>query len=124
MATGIFKGPKGALMFMGMTLGSVVLLVGTEEDEGALVMAADELGRETADSGSRDASRLPVPPPPRPIRRPESTEDDSAFFAEEEELLDDTSGFDPSPEPIVPFDNPAADSGATIVESYGEIEQF
>lgn len=124
MATGIFKGPKGALIFMGMTLGSVILLVGTEEDEGALIMAADELGRENADSDGRDASRLQPPPPPRPVRRPEPIEDDSAFFAAEEELLDDTSGFDPSPDPIVPFDNSAADSGATIVESYAEIEQF
>ena len=135
MATGIFKGPKGALIFVGVTMASVALLVGTEEDSGALVAAADELSRNSSADNipARDASRLPQPAP-RPARRrpPASTQDDSALFASDEELIDDASGFDPSPDLPQPFDTGPSDAQAfdtraasgdvTVIESYGPVE--
>lgn len=128
MAGGIFKSSKSALVFMGMTLGSVALLVGTEEDSGALVIAADEISRDT--SGFRDtpADRFASPPSSRPaprraLRRDAAPQEET-FFASDEDLIDDTVGFDPTPEPIVPFDDTVGYNQATVVESYGQIEQF
>ncbi|XUU61689.1 hypothetical protein ACRAQ6_05305 [Erythrobacter sp. HA6-11] len=141
MAAGIFKGPKGALIFMGATMASVVLLVGTEEDGGALVAATDGISGNTSGdqipAPARDVGRLPQPAA-RPARQPsESVFGDNTFFTNEEELIDDTNGFDPTPDNPQPFDTQPSDAqvfeqqtfdsqppsgDVTVVESYGRTE--
>lgn len=121
MATGIFKGPKGALIFMGGTMLCVMMLVGTEDTGGALVMATEEINR---DPPMRDAGQLPPPTPTRPvINRPRQQVFDDTVFANDEELIDDTSGFDPTPDDPTAFDSGPSPSDVTVVESYGYIEQ-
>ena len=132
MATGIFKGPKGALIFMGVTMLSVALLVGTEDDEGALVAAADELGRDSSGYEPEDAGRRlqsPAPRSPAPARRFAAPTPDSTIFASDEELLDDASGFDPNPEPLPQlqpepqFDSSPMSGEGVVVETYEQIEE-
>ncbi len=118
MASGIFKGPRGALIFVGVTLGSVALLVGTEDDGGALVVATDELGSDEPSLSDRNAGRLSSPPPARPSRRPSTATSDDTLFASDEELIDDASGVDPTPEYVAPFDSTQPAQDVTVVETY------
>ncbi|NVE95088.1 hypothetical protein HUO12_09280 [Altererythrobacter sp. JGD-16] len=124
---------------MGATMASVVLLVGTEEDGGALVAATDEISRNTSGDQipARDVGRLPQPAA-RPARQPsEPVFGDNTFFTDEEELIDDTTGFDPTPDDPQPFDTQPSDAqvfeqqtfdsqppsgDVTVVESYGQTE--
>lgn len=120
MATGIFKGPKGALMFMGATLLSVAMLVGTEEDEGALVVAADGLGRDSdpydaPEFGPPVSRSLPAQPVPEPF-------DDSPSYDDDSMLIDDAAGFDPTPESQQPFDSGGPSGDVVVVETYEQIQ--
>ena len=122
----MFKGPKGALIFAGSIMFSVAILVGSEDDEGALVTAADEIGRdrdafdrmiENGNQPARSARTVR-----RPQRQPQQTIDDSASFDDELDLIDDTAGFDPTPDIEPPFDTSGNSNEVVIVESYGQIQ--
>jgi len=106
MAGNLFKSPKRAMVFVGMTMFSVAMLVGSEDNEGALVAAANDIQRGAAtpdnhasarprDEGGRE-ERSFGEDIPRPIARD---------FAAEEDLIDDASGFDPTPNFDEEFDN-------------------
>lgn len=100
MAKGLFASPKKAMLFVGMTMFSVLMLVGTEDDEGALIQAA---------SGIQDPEAGLEVPPPRdlagaiPERRSTPDVFSDSGFASDEELIDDAAGFDPTPEPTDPI---------------------
>lgn len=121
MASGMFKGPKGALIFMGMTLLSVIILVGTEDDEGALVTAADELSQDREQFEAATSNQAPETnrelPPARSVPGPTIEMDE---FVAEDEFIDDTTGFDPSPIIEAPFDNGQPSSDVVIVDNYGQ----
>ncbi len=104
MAKGIFSSSKGALIFAGSTLLGVALLIGSDDREGALVVAAEEIGRQTGASSPEDrfaaqpdtaSAQVSQPRRQAVVQEPEAFE-----FTPDEELIDDTQGFDP-----VPIDN-------------------
>lgn len=116
MAKGLFASPKKALLFVGMTLFGVVMLVGTEEDEGALVQATSGMDEpEPEFAPRRDLERVDE-------RRRETRKEagSMAGFAAPEDLIDTTEGFDPTPRetgPVQPrTDFDAGDSQAVPVE--------
>jgi hypothetical protein len=93
-------------MFVGATLLGAAILVGSEDRQGALIVAADELERQKELGGQSesfatppgfadDTDRVSESRPQRPAEEIESFE-----FTPDEELIDDTQGFDP-----VPIDN-------------------
>ena len=99
MAKSMFQSYKGALIFAGSTLMGVALLVGSEDKEGALVVAASELERqrELADK-QNDFAPSATPAGNRPSREREPEQPSESFgFTPDEELIDDTRGFDPTP---------------------------
>lgn len=113
MAGNLFQSPKRAAIFVGMTMFSVAMLVGSEDNEGALVAAANGIQQEGA-----GPSNIPEVHP-----RDEGSREERAFdedlarpiddaFASEEELIDDASGFDPTPELDEAFDTAPALSEA------------
>jgi hypothetical protein len=102
MSKGLFQSPKKALLFVGMTLFSVAMLVGTEDEEGALVQAAASVESSTNPSYPGDEFRADTLPEPR--SRNLIQESEPVTWADDDELIDDTSGFDPTPEEFDPSD--------------------
>ena len=92
-------GSHHRLMAIGLVvlvLAGVAALVGTDENEGALVSATDRLATQT-DGDAREAAPVAQPsaarapqPSPQPAAEPE--------FLDDEALIDDAAGFDPSPD--------------------------
>lgn len=97
----LFKNPKAALAYVGVTMFSVWLFVGTEDDPGSLQQTIETFnGARSADrvegrrfgegfTESLDGTELD------PAGQSES--EVTVRFASDEELIDDASGFDPTP---------------------------
>lgn len=114
MAKGLFESPKKALLFVGMTLFSVAMLVGSEDDQGALVQAASSLSE--PEPGAFDA-----PPQGQFGSRIDNDRDpyrddagDADFFADEE-LIDSAAGLDPTPLSTDPDMSDPADGDTYII---------
>jgi len=114
MAKGLFESPKKALLFVGMTLFSVAMLVGSEDDQGALVQAASSLSE--PEPGTFDA-----PPQGQFGSRIDNDRDpyrddagDADFFADEE-LIDSAAGLDPTPLSTDPDMSDPADGDTYII---------
>jgi len=103
MAKNMFQSPKGALIFVGSTLLGAALLVGSEDQEGALVVATSELERQRQitemqnDFGGPGASNPSASQTREAVQRQSAQEPLSFEFSSDEELIDDTRGFDPTP---------------------------
>ena len=118
MSKGLFQNPKKALLFAGATLFSVAMLIGSEDDEGALVQAAASLEQGDA--------RLPGELPPdlgadRPT--PEQFDYDEpadVSMAEDAALIDDTAGIDPTPPDEQPEEHDPAKGDTYIVVERSE----
>ena len=87
---------------VGATMFGVVVLVGSEDQEGALVQAAASVENNAAQAPARQRFNAT----PQPIRRVQQTNEAFAAdgWAEDSDLIDDTSGFDPTPESFDPSD--------------------
>lgn len=105
MAGNLFRNPKRALLFVGMTLFSVAMLVGSEGNDGALVRAATNLQRE--DAAPHEFEGRPQQDDLSAYDEDRGRSIDHAFTSDEE-LIDDTQGFDPAPELEEPFDASSA----------------
>ncbi|MDG2004926.1 MAG: hypothetical protein P8J20_16505 [Novosphingobium sp.] len=104
----LFNNRIGALAFVAFILLGVRILVGTDNDRGALEQATERFVPEQQVAQPQQRAR----PAPKPV----ITE-----FTSDEDLIDDTSGFDPSgwsSEPdVVPDEGmEAADSPPDLVE--------
>lgn len=115
MAGYMFKSPKGAIVFVVVTLLGVTMLVGTEENEGALLKLADDFEKHgEAMQSDRRIQYSDSAPIGFASKNSEPSE-----FASDEELIDDASGFDPTPElepPLV-----STEPQINLVESNAEI---
>ncbi|MDX1703639.1 hypothetical protein [Altererythrobacter ishigakiensis] len=100
MSKSIFQDPKKAGLFVGATMVVVMLLVGSEDHEGALVQAAATVESTTSATPS-DGEFRPNPSPERPSQQIEQ-QAEPVTWAEDEDLVDDTSGIDPTPEEFDP----------------------
>ncbi len=116
MSKGLFQNPKKALLFAGATLLSVAMLVGSEDDEGALVQAAATL----KEPGGRAGGELPPDFGASPNRLDALAPDEPAdvSMADDEALIDDTAGFDPTPPDEQPDESdPAAGDTYIVVDN-------
>ncbi|OCC24267.1 hypothetical protein MB02_06580 [Croceicoccus estronivorus] len=91
----LFTDWRIALAFVAVTAISAVLFVGTEEDGGALTQATQQVHGQKQDFQRKIDS---VNNGPEVYPEPETSE-----FMPDEELLDDASGFDPSPRDEAPM---------------------
>nr|WP_298899403.1 hypothetical protein [uncultured Altererythrobacter sp.] len=100
MSKSIFQSPKKALMMVGATMFGAVILVGSEDREGALVHAAASVENNAAKAPARQEFN----PNPQPIRQVQQSDEviEVDGWAEDTDLIDDTSGFDPTPESFDP----------------------
>lgn len=108
----LFQNPKAALAYVGFTLVSVVLFVGTEADPGSLHQTVSTFEGEQSGVGraaNGAGRRFGDPPPgtgmaaqdagPAPLER----NDVVVEFASDEELIDPAQGFNPNPSPERPL---------------------
>lgn len=105
------------LAIVALTLAAVAGLVGTDENEGALTNATQALAEKAARSSGGDTqssaqSVAPVQTNTAPPAAPPMMEGD---FAEDEGLIDDATGFDPSPF----SEDPAQGEVVAIIEDDG-----
>ena len=99
MSKGLFQSPKKALLFVGATMLSVVVLIGPEGEEGALVQAADRLDQVNSSEFE------PRPVTPRPIQSQSAPQlGGDTDWLSDDDLIDDTAGFDPTPIEADPAD--------------------
>lgn len=97
----LFKNPKAALAYVGVTMFSVWLFVGTEDDPGSLQQTvetfnnAQSVDREEGRRFGEGFSQSPEESELDPAWSPES--EVTVHFASDEELIDTASGFDPNP---------------------------
>lgn len=111
----MFRNAKGALLFAVVTILGAATLIGSEDNEGALIRAAEDLERqkaqaEDADSGDGDS-------PPAEGFAP--VDEAQLEFSSDEDLIDSAQGFDPAPDiepPLIP-----AEPQIELVESSAEI---
>lgn len=108
MAKGLFASPKKALAFAGMTVFAVVMLVGTKDDQGALVKATSSIDQTDA----RLASQRELEKIERQRRDSGWQESDISGFADDDDLIDTAEGFDPTPEAVIPYE-PETNLGAS-----------
>ncbi|MBD2843433.1 hypothetical protein [Erythrobacter rubeus] len=92
----LFKNPKAALAYVGITLGSVLLFVGTEDDPGSLgqVMKIVD-GEGTEEDELRTRRQVIDGQSGRNRLRPETGF--PVEFSSDEDLIDAAEGFDPAP---------------------------
>lgn len=125
MAKGLFASPKKALLFAGMTVFTVVMLVGTKDDKGALTLATSGVDQTDA----RLATQRELEKIERQRRDSGWEGSDMSAFAADEELIDTTEGFDPTPEDVIPYE-PETNLGASdaqvvrVEDGDGSGEQF
>ncbi|TRD11536.1 hypothetical protein FGU71_06470 [Erythrobacter insulae] len=109
----LFQNPKAALAYVGITLVSVALFVGTEDDPGTLHKTVETFGDgETAQDRAAGRKFGDLGPEQDTIGTPAKrskpaspeTEDVIMRFATDDELIDDAQGFDPTPEVFGGFD--------------------
>src|SRR3990167_8487341 len=115
MRSFMFRNAKGALFFAAVTVLGVVGLIGSEDNEGALLKAASEIERQRA-MADGDKEQEQEPPPTHGFAQ----EDQAPLeFSTDEELIDSAQGLDPTPDiepPLV-----SAEPDVVLVESSAEI---
>lgn len=114
MSGKLFRGRSGALAFAGFVILAAVSLVGTDEDDGLVTQATDEI---TAAPLAREPAIEPVSQSAEPFDMA-----DDVAFASDEDLIDDAEGFDPTPmsdtpDPVLLDAGSAADD---VVETFAE----
>lgn len=126
----MFKHRWLALIFVCLTAYGAVSLIGTSDEDGMLIRAAEDIAgsRKGADS----QSAIAVTPPVQPIidngGSGDFSYDDEDEFVEDEssaEPSDSGEGFEPSPDfdPDMTRDSIAASDDIVIIVPDGEIEQ-
>ncbi len=101
----MFMNRWGALIFVFLAAFGAVSLIGDEDDPGVLLDAADELTRSKSQYEA-DAAAL-AQPDDRPVLDADTggeftpDEELEAEFLPDDELIDDTHGFEPTPD-IIP----------------------
>lgn len=116
MSKSLFQSPKKALLFAALTVVSVVMLVGTEEEEGALIEAAATLKDGSRGAAGDQPDRFGQPAPARRTSRGEPDDFAESGFTSDDELIDDTSGFDPTPFDTESVDMDPAEGDMYIIE--------
>ncbi len=84
----MFRNRWFALLFVGMVLAGVTKIVGTEEDQGALDAAREELARQRAQAEQMTGESAQFT---------FTDEDVEVEFVPDEELIDPATGYDPTP---------------------------
>lgn len=111
----MFKSSKGALLFVVVTLLGAAALIGTEDNEGALLKAAANIEKQReamkTDRRITQSSSAPI--------GFASTNSGEYEFASDDELIDNATGFDPTPELEAPL--VSAEPQVDLVESSAEI---
>jgi len=96
----LFQNRWNALVFVVAILFSVLVLVGTENERGAIQDATVNFGS----SGSTpQAATQPQSGPEPEQQEDQSSETIATAFTADEDLIDDAEGFDPSGSPIEPM---------------------
>ena len=111
----MFRNAKGALFFAAVTMLGVVGLIGSEDNEGALLKAASEIERQRALADGAGQENQD-PPPTQGFAQEDQTE---LVFSTDEELIDTAQGLDPTPEIEAPL--VSAEPEVELVESSAEI---
>lgn len=94
MRSFMFRNAKGALFFAVTTMLGAAMLIGSEDDEGALLKAASEIERQQALAdlaGPEDQN----PPPTQGFAQEDQAQ---LEFSTDEELIDSAQGLDPAPD--------------------------
>lgn len=111
----MFKNSKGALLFVGMTLFGAAMLIGSEDNEGALLKAAADIEKQReAMNADREIANRDSTPQGFASANPAELK-----FTPDADLIDDATGYDPTPEiekPLV-----SAEPQVNLVESSAEI---
>lgn len=111
----MFRNAKGALFFAVATMLGAAMLIGSEDNEGALIRTAEELERQKAQAEDVGSGGRDLPP-----AQGFATADEAQLeFSSDEDLVDQAQGFDPSPDiepPLIP-----AEPQVELVESSAEI---
>lgn len=103
MRNQVSNSSKGALLFVAVTLVGVAVLIGTEENEGALLQAAADIERQGKVINS-DKKSGQTAARQQPKRETNAGHDVGTLeFAAEDDLVDDATGFDPTPEIEAPL---------------------
>ena len=111
----MFKSSKGALLFVAVTMLGVLTLVGTEDNEGALLKAAADIEKQR-NMMNADQSGQHVDLAPEGFA---SSRQGTLEFTADDDLIDDATGFDPTPEYEAPL--VSAEPQVDLVESSAEI---
>jgi hypothetical protein len=99
MRSYMFRNRFGAVLFVISTLLGVATLIGSEDQKGALLKASE---------GVKDQQTAMASIADQPVTDSQPViDDESVEFTPDDELIDDATGFDPSP---VDEDAPKADS--------------
>lgn len=88
----LFQSKTGAIIFVVSTLFGVATLVGTEDEEGALGVATDQIEQQSAELRGQADEMANPDPDPEPIM---IEADEGGEFASDEELVLDPSGIEP-----------------------------
>lgn len=111
----MFRNAKGALLFAAMTMLGVAMLIGSEDNEGALIRAAEDLERQKVQAEDVDSGAGELPP----AQGFAPADEAQLEFSSDEDLIDPAQGLDPAPDieqPLIP-----AEPHAELVESSAEI---
>lgn len=92
----MFQNRWGALFFVGLTMVGAAALVGTEEESGTLIEAAEQIEQQRAEFDDQ-AQAFSAPVEPAPVTAPLPEEPEMVEFTSQEDLVIDPSGFDPTP---------------------------
>lgn len=111
----MFRNAKGALLFAAMTMLGVAMLIGSEDSEGALIRAAEELERQKAQAEDAAPGDGDLPP----AEGFASADEVQLEFSSDEDLVDSAQGLDPAPDIEPPFI--PAEPQVELVESSAEI---
>lgn len=94
----LFQNPKMALAYVGITMASVALFVGTEDAPGSLQQTVKSFGGGAGTSGEAADRKFGDPPPGKgPAKREEPVVQEIIEFVPDDELIDSAEGFDPNP---------------------------
>lgn len=93
----LFQNPKAALAYVGITIVSVAMFIGTEDSPGSLHKTLSTFNGGKSASDIAAERRFGDPPPDREPAAKEPAEQVVVEFIPDEELVNDASGFDPDP---------------------------
>lgn len=111
----MFKSSKGAILFVVVTIFGAAMLIGSENNEGALIKAAADIEKQREMiNAERSFARSENAPVGFASGNTQPLE-----FTPDEDLIDDATGFDPTPEPQLPL--VSAEPQVSLVESRAEI---